>query len=287
MLRNIHLIEQGRFKLDGGAMYGVVPKSIWNNLNPSDENNMCTWTMRSMIIEEDDKIILIDTGIGNKQDDKFRSHFYPSRDERYLSELNALGFTKEDITDVFITHLHFDHVGGALEKNTRGEIVPTYPNATYWIGEEQWKEAMNPNPREKASFLKENLLPLADMGLVKFIDSHKEVVSFTEHIDMKFLHGHTAGMILPIIKCNHQKIIYAADLIPSSGHIGMPYVMSYDLNPLDTMREKKWLYEFMNQDDIIVFEHGPSIEAATLKKNSKGRTQIDKSGKLDILLQNT
>ncbi|MBX3253140.1 MAG: MBL fold metallo-hydrolase [Chitinophagaceae bacterium] len=266
----LYTVNTGYFKLDGGAMFGVVPKSIWNKLNPADENNLCSWAMRSLLIEDGDRLILVDTGMGNKQDAKFMSHYYLHGDDTLDKSLAKYGFHKDDITDVLLTHLHFDHVGGAIviENN---KMVPAFKNAIYWSNEEHWQWAIKPNDREKASFLKENIQPLQDSGKLKFIPV-KEDISFTEHITIRFVNGHTQAMMLPQI--NHYKgktIIYAADLLPSVGHIPLPYVMAYDMFPLTTLQEKKaFLQEVLQNNYIIFFEHDPQYECCTLTMTEKG-----------------
>lgn len=232
----IHVLNTGSFKLDGGAMFGVVPKSIWDRINPSDENNLCSWAMRCLLIEDDERLILIDTGIGDKQDEKFFSHYH-LRGMRSLDILlSETGYSTSDVTDVFLTHLHFDHCGGAIiERN--GKFLPALPNATYWSNEKHWNWATEPNDREKASFLKENIIPIRESGRLKFIEV-KEGIHFSENITVRFVNGHTAAMMLPQIQYNGKKIIYMADLFPSAGHIPVPYVMAYDMFPLVTLQEK-------------------------------------------------
>lgn len=268
----LHIIETGKFKLDGGAMFGVVPKSMWQKLNAPDENNMCTWAMRCLLIEDGERKILIDTGLGDKQDAKFRSHFYPHGEDNLMGSLGKAGFKPEDITDVFLTHLHFDHVGGAIRRTSDGHLIPTFPNATYWSNEKQYNWAIDPNPRERASFLKENITPLMDHGVLKFIDV-QDGVSFTDNINVGFAYGHTEALMTPYIKLDDGRtIVYTADLLPSHCHIGMPYVMGYDIRPLDTLREKAELYEkVIGTDHYIFFEHDKDIACAELIKNERGR----------------
>ncbi len=281
----VHTIEQGKFKLDGGAMFGVVPKSMWQRLNTPDDNNMCTWSMRSLLIHDGDRVILVDTGIGSKQDAKFRSHFEPFGEDLYISDLQALGYKPEDITDVLLTHLHFDHVGGALFFDSNDKPQPTYPNATYWTNEKHFNWASNPNARERASFLKENIQPLKEQKLLKFIDL-EEGIQFSDHVSLRFVYGHTEAMMLPVIQLEDgRRILYTADLIPSSGHVGLPYVMSYDVRPLDTLTEKAALFEDYKSGDILVFEHDRSVEAATLTKNDRGRMVIDTKGNMSDLIR--
>lgn len=280
----VFTIEQGKFKLDGGAMFGVVPKQMWHNLNTPDDNNMCTWSMRSLLIHDGDRVILVDTGIGTKQNAKFRSHFEPFGEELFQDDLKAIGYTPEDITDVLLTHMHFDHVGGALYLNKNNNPEASFPNATYWTNELHYRWASKPNAREKASFLKENIQPLKDIGVLQFIDV-EEQIKFSDHVTLRFVYGHTEAMMLPVITMDDgRKIIYTADLIPSTGHVGLPYVMSYDIRPLDTLTEKAALYEYYNEGDIIIFEHDKSVEAATLTTNDRGQKVIDKSGTLVNLL---
>jgi glyoxylase-like metal-dependent hydrolase (beta-lactamase superfamily II) len=265
----LHTINTGFFKLDGGAMFGVVPKSIWQKTNPADENNLCTWAMRCLLVEDEGKLILIDTGLGNKQDEKFFSHYYLHGNATLDSSLAALGFHRDDITDVFLTHLHFDHVGGAVVRD--GErLLPTFKNATYWSNEKHWNWAVYPNDREKASFLKENILPIQESGQLKFIDSH-EGVSFAGNINVKFVYGHTEAMMLPLISYKDKQILYMADLLPSVGHLPMPYVMAYDMFPLKTLGEKKIiLAEAMEKGYILFLEHDPVNECCTLQQTEKG-----------------
>ncbi len=265
----LHTIDTGFFKLDGGAMFGVVPKSIWSKTNPSDENNLCTWAMRCLLIEDGHRLILIDTGIGNKQDQKFFSHYYLHGMASLKSSLAALGFSRDDITDVFLTHLHFDHVGGAVIKEN-DQLVTAFKNAIYWSNEKHWDWAVNPNEREKASFLKENILPISESGQLKFLDTH-EGVKFNENISVKFASGHTNSMMLPLIKYKGKIILYMADLLPSAGHIPLPYVMAYDMFPLQTLIEKKIiLNEAVEKEYILFLEHDPVNECCTLQQTEKG-----------------
>lgn len=282
----VHIIETGDFKLDGGAMFGVVPKSLWKRLNPPDENNMCTWTMRCLLIEDGEQKILIDTGLGAKQDEKFRSHFHPHGSADLVQSIVEAGFSVEDITDVILTHFHFDHVGGALYLNADGKPEPTFPNATYWTNQQHYDWAYTPNYREKASFLKENFVPLKDMGLLKYIDV-EQGVRFSDHISIDFVYGHTEAMMIPNITLpNGKTIVYTADLLPSHCHIGMPYVMSYDIRPLDTLKEKASLYEkVVNTDHYIMFEHDRDMALGQLIKNDRGRVVLDRAYTLEEILR--
>jgi glyoxylase-like metal-dependent hydrolase (beta-lactamase superfamily II) len=275
MDRKISIIETGYLKLDGGAMFGVVPKTMWNRLNPPDENNKCTWSMRCLLIEEGNRKILIDTGIGNKQDDKFRSYFEPHGDTTLVQSLRAQGHHPASITDVLITHMHFDHVGGATYIDEKGNNVPTFPNATYWTNERHLDWAMNPNPREKASFLKENITPLKEANKLQFIDVQKDRLEWMPGISIQYVYGHTEAMMLPIIDYKDTKLVYCADLIPSSFHIGLPYVMSYDVRPLNTMEEKKdMLDDVLANDYLLFFEHDPRTACVRVERNERGRVVI-------------
>jgi len=266
---NLHTIDTGFFKLDGGAMFGVVPKTIWNKTNPADENNLCTWAMRCLLVEDGDRLILIDTGIGNKQDEIFFKHYYLHGDATMDKSLAAKGFHREDITDVFLTHLHFDHVGGAVER--QGEkLRPAFRNAFYWSNKEHWEWAVNPNEREKASFLKENILPIQDSGQLRFINT-EDGVKFSEDFHIKFAFGHTEAMMLPLINYKGKQILYMADLLPSVGHLPMPYVMAYDMFPLKTLGEKKIiLTEALEKEYILYLEHDAINECCTLQQTEKG-----------------
>ncbi len=265
----LHTIDTGFFKLDGGAMFGVVPKTIWNKTNPADENNLCNWAMRCLLVEDGSRLILIDTGIGDKQDAKFFSYYYLHGDASLNSSLAKLGFTTDDITDVFLTHLHFDHVGGAVKRDGE-KLVPTFKNATYWSNQQHWDWAANPNDREKASFLKENILPIQESGQLKFIDS-KDGVHFMDGFDVRFVYGHTDAMMLPLISYKGKKILYMADLLPSVGHLPLPYVMAYDMFPLKTLNEKKiFLTEALEKEYILYFEHDPVNECCTLQQTERG-----------------
>ena len=272
----LKIIDTGLFKLDGGAMYGVVPKRMWQKINPPDENNMCTWAMRCLLIEYKEQKILIDTGMGHKQDDRFRSHFEPHGDFSLSSSLGAAGVKAEEITDVLLTHLHFDHCGGAVKKNDEGELLPEFPEAKYWSNEKHWKWAMEPNMREKASFLKENFVPLKDHQLLNFIDV-SDNVSFNDVIDIQFVYGHTEAMMIPEIKLdNGQRLIYMADLLPSAGHVRLPYVMSYDIRPLVTLDERKKYYnEYADNKTIVMFEHDKDFAFGRIRKNEKGRFYVE------------
>lgn len=269
----LHVINTGYFKLDGGAMFGVVPKSLWNKINPADGNNMCTWAMRCLLIEDGDKLILIDNGIGNKQDEKFLSHYYLHGEDTLESSLKKKGFSPADITDMFLTHLHFDHCGGSIRYNKdRTKFETTFPNAVYWSNREHWEWATKPNPREKASFLKENIMPIMESGQLKFIDGPSENGSpLGEKFSIAYMSGHTDAMMLPHIKYKEHTIVYPADLLPSAGHIPLPYVMAYDTRPLITMEEKgKFLQKAVAGKFILFFEHDPVNECATLMQTEKG-----------------
>ena len=263
----LHVIEAGNFKLDGGAMFGVVPKSLWQRTNPADENNMCNWAMRCLLVEHEDRKILIDVGIGNKQDEKFFKHFFLSGDTDIEKALNNKGFSAEDITDVFLTHLHFDHCGGAIKRNADGKLVTNFPNATYWSNERHWKWATEPNPREKASFLKENILPIKEAGQLSFLSEGEELIPGFGHF---YANGHTDAMMIPKINLGARTLIYMADLLPSIGHIPLPYVMGYDMKPMITLKEKDaFLKEAEKNNYILFFEHDPINECCTLKQGNK------------------
>lgn len=275
----LYSIETENFKLDGGAMFGVVPKSIWNKLNPADENNLCSWAMRCLLIEDGNKLILVDNGIGNKQDAKFFSHYYLHGENTLEKSLAKYGFSKDDITDVILTHLHFDHCGGSVEK-INDQLVPAFKNATYWSNEKHWQWATQPNDREKASFLKENILPIQEHGQLKFIPLPEQLIeqtgklataNFSENISVRFVSGHTDMMMLPQIKYKGKTIIYMADLLPSAAHIPLPYVMAYDMFPLTTLKEKKFfLQEAITEDYILMFEHDVTNECCTLQQTDRG-----------------
>lgn len=273
----LHSIETGNFKLDGGAMFGVVPKSIWNQLNPADEHNLCTWALRCLLIIEGDRKILVDTGMGNKQDERFFRHYHPSNTVSLHDALYKINISCDDITDVLLTHLHFDHVGGAIEQK-EGALKPVFPNATYWISEPQWNEAMHPNKREKASFLQENILPIKEAGLLKLItippfqsnDTLQEIY-FSEHISCLVVNGHTKGMLLPKIEYKNHTIVFMADLLPSTGHIPIPYVMGYDMQPLVTLNEKEiFLTAAVQKNYTLFFEHDAANECCNLHITEKG-----------------
>lgn len=266
------IIDAGNFKLDGGAMFGVVPKLMWSRLNPPDEDNLCTWSMRSLLLETTTRKILIDTGIGNKQDEKFRSHFHPTSPMGVTASLRKNTIEPEEITDVFLTHLHFDHCGGAVYKDDKGQFKLTFPNAAYWSNKKQWEWALDPNPREAASFLKENLLPLQQSEQLKFIEIDQEDADWIEGIKIRPVYGHTEAMMLPMIPYKNSKLIYCADLLPSSMHLGLPYVMSYDLRPLITIAEKeRLLAEALEKDYYLFYEHDPEVALSGVKINDRNK----------------
>ena len=267
---NLHVIHAGNFKLDGGAMFGVIPKSIWNNLNPADENNMCTWAMRCLLIEDRNRLILIDTGIGDKQSEKFFSHYYLHGPNNLLGSLREIGVTPDDITDVFFTHLHFDHCGGAVKRSQEDpeEYELVFNKARYWTNKNHLKWAIKPNPREKASFLKENILPIEEHGRLNLVNKENP---FSEQFDIIYVNGHTESQMLPKIKYKGKTIVFVADLLPSAGHIPLPYIMGYDTRPLLTLTEKEsFLNEAARKNYILFFEHDPHIECATVHNTEKG-----------------
>lgn len=269
----IYPLNTGNFKLDGGAMFGVVPKSIWSKTNPADENNMCNWAMRSMLIEDGNRLILIDAGIGDKQSEKFFSHYYLHGNDSLHGNLKQLGFHADDITDVFLTHLHFDHCGGAIQWNKdRTGFEPVFKNATYWSTENHWKWATVPNPREKASFLTENIRPIQESGQLKFVertgDYTKQVFP---NFDVFFVDGHTESMMIPHIHYQGKTVVFMADLLPSTGHIPLPYVMGYDTRPLLTLTEKeKFLNTAVEHNYYLFLEHDSVNEICTLQNTEKG-----------------
>jgi len=265
---NLFTINTGHFKLDGGAMFGVVPKSIWNKLNPADDNNMCSWALRCLLIEDGNRLILVDNGMGDKQDAKFFGHYYLHGDDTLDKSLAVHGFNRNDITDVFLTHLHFDHCGGSIRREG-DKLVPAFTHASYWSNRRHWKWATEPNEREKASFLKENILPIQESGRLKFIEDDAD--SFPAGIDVRQAFGHTDAMMLPQMKYKGKTILYMADLLPSIGHIPLPYVMAYDMFPLTTLNEKRsFLTEAAENDYVLFFEHDPVNECCTVQMTEKG-----------------
>ncbi len=277
----LHTINTGFFKLDGGAMFGVVPKSLWQKINPADEKNLCSWAMRCLLIEDGNRLILIDNGLGNKQDAKFFNHYFLHGDDSLLKSLHKAGFSPTDITDMFLTHLHFDHCGGGVSKDGE-KLSLVFPNATYWSNHDHWQWATKPNAREKASFLSENILPMQESGQLKFTDPTKP--SPFSQFDIFYASGHTDKMMIPKIKYKDRTICFVADLIPSSGHIPLPYVMGYDTRPLLTLEEKsKFLNEAADNNYILFFEHDPIHECCTVVRTEKG-VRLDKTFDLKEIL---
>ena len=265
----IYPIETGNFKLDGGAMFGVVPKTIWQKTNPADENNMISMGMRCMLIEDGDRLTLIDTGIGNKQSDKFFGYYYLYGDFSLDTSLAKYGFHRDDITDVFLTHLHFDHCGGAIQWNKdRTGYEPAFKNARFWSNQRHWDWAVHPNAREKASFLKENILPIEESGQLNFLHLNaKDYVGF----DVLFKDGHTEKQMLPKIEYQGKTLVFMADLLPTAGHVPLPYVMGYDTRPLLTLKEKEaFLNEAADKEFYLFLEHDAYNEVITVKHTEKG-----------------
>ena len=269
----IHVIETGLFKLDGGAMFGVVPKTLWQKTNPADENNMCTWALRCLLIEDGKRLMLIDTGIGDKQSEKFFSHYHLQGNDTLIGSIRKAGFHEDDITDVILTHLHFDHCGGAIAWNTQKDgYRPVFKHAIYWSNAPHWQWATIPNAREKASFLAENILPIQESGQLKFVE---RTGSFSTeafpNIDLLFVDGHTDSMMIPHIKYKGKTIVFMADLLPSVGHIPLPYVMGYDTRPLITLEEKgSFLNTAATENFVLFLEHDSVNECCTLQHTEKG-----------------
>ena len=274
----LYPIETGNLKLDGGAMFGVVPKVLWNKVYPADENNLCNWSMRCLLVVDGDRKVLIDNGIGHKQDEKWLAHYYLNGNDTLESSLENAGFTKDDITDVILTHMHFDHCGGSVEGDEKTGYKLAFPNATYWTSKQQYDWAVKPNRREKASFLKENILPIEKSGHLKLIDEEGE---FIPNITFKLYSGHTDGQVIPHINVNGKTVVFMADLMPAAAHIPMPWVMAYDTRPLLTLKDRERFYkEALEHGYILFFEHDIYNEAGTLKDTPKG-ARIDKTGKLE------
>ena len=275
-------INTGYFKLDGGAMFGVVPKTIWNKINPADENNLCSWALRCLLIEDGNRLILVDNGNGDKQDAKFFSHYHLHGDDTMEKSLAKYGFSKDDITDVILTHLHFDHCGGSIKRDGN-KLVPNFKNASFWSNKEHWDWAVNPNERERASFLKENILPIEESGKLKFIKVPVNGIAtearlpasvqagISTELKFRFVNGHTQAMMLPQINYKGRTVVFVADLLPSAGHIPLPYIMGYDMFPLTTLQEKKsFLKEALDNNFILFFEHDPVHECCTLRQTERG-----------------
>lgn len=273
----VALINTGFFKLDGGAMFGVVPKSIWSKTNPADENNMCSWAMRSLLIKSDDQVILVDNGMGDKQSEKFFSYYYLHGNDSLEKSIKAQGIDFGDVTDMFLTHLHFDHCGGGVVRSG-DKLLPTFDHANYWTNEDHWKWATQPNAREKASFLKENLLPMEESGHLNFVN---EVAPDLLPFDIIYVDGHTDKMMLPKLSYKDRTVVFMADLIPSVGHIPVPYVMGYDTRPLLTLSEKsRFLEEAVDNNYILAFQHDPVNECCTLKRTERG-VRVDQVFRFD------
>jgi glyoxylase-like metal-dependent hydrolase (beta-lactamase superfamily II) len=264
----LHVVHTGNLKLDGGAMFGVVPKSIWNEGYPADENNLCNWAMRCLLVVEGERKILIDNGIGDKQDEKFLKHYHLNGEDSLEKSLAAVGYSRDDITDMVLTHLHFDHCGGSIIKTSDEKFEPAFKNANYWISRAQWDWATQPNRREKASFLKENILPIRESGLLKLVEVEGNIFP---GIKVRFYNGHTEGQMIPFIKFGDKTIVFMADLLPSTAHVPLPYVMAYDTRPLVTLSEKEqFLNEAVDKEYILFLEHDLYHECCTIGQTEKG-----------------
>lgn len=277
----LYPIESGNFKLDGGAMFGVVPKSLWSKTNPADSNNMIDMAARCLLIEDGDKLSLIDTGMGDKQSDKFFGYYYPWGEHSLDKSLQKHGFHRDDITDIFLTHLHFDHCGGVIKWNKdRTGYEPAFKNAKFWSNKDHWKWATEPNAREKASFLKENILPMEESGQLHFLD-RKENQAFKQSDEFDFgvlfVDGHTDKQMIPHIEYKGKTLVFMADLLPTAGHIPLPYVMGFDTRPLLTLTEKEiFLKQAAEKGYYLFLEHDAYNEIITLKNTEKG-VRLDKT----------
>lgn len=271
---NLYPINAGNFKLDGGAMFGVVPKSLWQRTNPADSNNMIDIAARCLLIEDSDRLILIDTGMGNKQSEKFYGYYYLWGDDTLDKSLAKYGFHRDDITDVFMTHLHFDHCGGSIQWNKdRTGYEPAFKNAHFWSNEAHWKWATEPNRREKASFLKENILPMEESGQLKFtaLPENKILKNSALGFDVFFADGHTDKQMIPMIHYKGKTICFMADLLPTAGHLPLPFVMGYDTRPLLTLDEKELFLNMAADNNFYLFlEHDAHNEIITVKHTEKG-----------------
>ena len=280
----IYPVDTGNFKLDGGAMFGVVPKVIWQKTNPADANNLINMSLRCMLIEDGNRLILIDNGTGDKQSEKFFSYYYPFGDHSLDSSLKKLGFHRDDVTDVFLTHLHFDHCGGSIEWNAdRTGYQPAFKNAVFWSNENHWKWATEPNPREKASFLKENILPIEESGQLKHLTlpSHDGFASTELGFDVLFVDGHTEKQMIPHIQYQGKTLVFMADLLPTVGHIPLAYVMGYDVRPLITLDEKaKFLNKAADEGYYLFLEHDYENQICTVKHTEKG-VRLDRTFKFE------
>lgn len=280
----LHPIHTGNFKLDGGAMFGVVPKSIWQKTNPADSNNMCDWAMRCLLIEDGDRLTLIDTGIGNKQSDKFFGYYYLHGNDSLESSVKKAGFSFDDITDVFLTHLHFDHCGGAFKWGNEEQtyLEPVFKNARFWSNENHWQWATEPNAREKASFLKENINPIKESGQLNYIQRKDRFTKNTDlGFDIFFADGHTESQMIPLINYKGKTLVFMADLLPSVGHIPLPYVMGYDTRPLLTLEDRQVFFNKAADEEWILFlEHDYHNECCTVKHTEKG-VRLDKTFKFE------
>lgn len=275
----LYTVNTGFFKLDGGAMFGVVPKSLWSRTNPADQNNLCSWAMRSLLAVDGDRIVLIDNGIGDKQDAKFFSHYFLHGDDSLKDSLQKVGVNFHQITDNFLTHLHFDHCGGGVSYGSHGQYEMTFPRATYWSNADHWEWATVPNPREKASFLTENILPMQELGQLQFLDLGQK--SLFPGFDFITVDGHTDKQMLPRIQYKGKTVVFVADLLPSVGHIPLAYVMGYDTRPLMTMNEKQvFLEEAAREEYILFLEHDPVNECCTVKITDRG-IRLDQTFRLD------
>ncbi len=279
----LYKIETGNFMVDGGAMFGVVPKSLWEKQYPANEKNLCNFSMRALLIVGEDRKILIDTGVGNKQDETFFGYYYLNGSDSLRDSLKKTGNTANDITDVVLTHLHFDHCGGAVEYNKAGKLTPAFKNARYWISRQQWEWAVNPNHREKASFLKENFIPIKENGQLEIIDSDFELIP---GLELRLFSGHTNGQIIPFIKYNDKTIVYVADLIPTSAHIPLSWICAFDTKPLIAMDEKEeFLEKALSNDYTLFFEHDINVECCSLKMTEKG-IRVGETYKLKDFMEN-
>lgn len=278
----IHFVHAESFKLDGGACFGVVPKSMWSKMYPPDENNMLDCSLRNLLIKDENKLILFDTGIGNKQDEKFRNNFHVSGSDKLVKSIKAKGFSPLQVTDVVHTHLHFDHCGGTFKRNDKNEIVPVFKNATYWCSKAQWKWATDPNAREKASYMKENIEPLEKSGKLKMIEKE---CHFIKNISLKIVNGHTEGQMLPVIKYKGKTLVYMADFIPTAWHVSLPYVASFDTRPLVSMDEKSsFVKEAADNNYILLFQHDAHNECCTVQHTEKG-VRLNETGTLEYFLK--